>query len=234
MAGTANILFDLDGTLTDSGPGIMKAVQFAIRKCGGRADDLSALRHFVGPPLQASFLKEGFGRSELKDLVAAFREYYDSGGIFDNSVYDGVVPMLEELGDRGMKLFVATTKPLPVALRVLEHFGLRKYFTDVCGGSDDPVFGKKAAVIRRLLEKNGIADPGSCAMVGDAVQDITGAKENGMISVAVLYGYGEEADLMGAGPDLAARSPADIARLLAGRTQRPDDSTPLLPGTERL
>ena len=132
------ILFDLDGTLTDPGEGITNSVAYALRKYGIEVSDRSELYKFIGPPLKDSFMKYyGFDEDKAEEAIAYYREYFRDTGIFENRVYEGVEDMLRGLQANGKRIVLATSKPEEFAIRILEHFGLRKYFTVVAGASMD-------------------------------------------------------------------------------------------------
>ncbi len=209
------VLFDLDGTLTDSGEGIMNSVVYALKSYGVAVEDRSSLRAFIGPPLIDSFMKYyGFERSHAEEAVVRYREYFADRGLLENSVYPGVTELLETLQARGFSLMVATSKPEIYTLRILEHFGLIKYFDFVGGATMDEKRTKKADVIRYVLEENHLTNPEEIVMIGDREHDILGAKENGIQSIGVLYGYGDREELETAGADAIAETPGQIANLL--------------------
>ena len=208
-----NILFDLDGTLTDPGTGITNSVVYALKKFGIDVADRTSLYKFIGPPLKGSF-QEFFGFSdEQGDLaVRNYREYFRERGMLENEVYDGIPELLARLKEKGRTLIVATSKPEPFTLEILRHFRLLDYFDFVAGATMDETRNKKADIIRYALENCGITDPSSAVMVGDRKHDILGAKENGLDSVGVLFGYGDEEELKTAGATFIAETPLDILR----------------------
>ncbi|WP_316858349.1 HAD family hydrolase [uncultured Cohaesibacter sp.] len=193
-----SIFFDLDGTLTDPKTGIVGSVQYALNKLG--IDDIPEdLDWVIGPPLQESAAKLA-GDARKDELVAAYRERYSRDGLFENSVYNGIPDMLEELQKAGNALFVATSKPHPFANQILEHFDLSRYFVKVFGAELDGTRSNKAELLAHALDVSG-SDARSSIMVGDRKHDILGAKANGMKSVGVLWGYGGEDELREAGAD---------------------------------
>lgn len=210
-----NLFFDLDGTLTDSMPGITRAVQYALRHYGIEAEDLNALSPFVGPPLHESFKEYyQFSDKDAGEAVYVFREYYNEKGWMENAPYDGVEDMLKALKESGKKLYVATSKPDEMAKRVLSHFGLTEYFEFIGGANDDSTRVKKDDVIRYVMENCGLTDLESIVMVGDRKHDIEGAHKVGIKAVGVLYGYGDEKELKEAGADWIAGTPKDLTALL--------------------
>ena len=185
-----NIFFDLDGTLTDSMPGITRAVQYALKRYGIVEDDLEKLRPFVGPPLPESFKAYyQFSQEDADAAVYVFREYYN---------------------------YVATSKPEDMAKRVLGHFGLTEYFTFIGGANDDSSRVEKDDVIRYVMENCGLSDRDSIIMVGDRRHDIAGAHKAGLAAVGVLYGYGSEKELSDAGAEWIVGTAAELLSLLKG------------------
>ena len=203
------VLFDLDGTLTDSAEGIVNSVVYALERKGVPCVSKQELRRFVGPPLQASFRDHcGFSEEEAKDAVRVFREYFTEKGIYENAVYEGVPEMLLSLCKAGFKLAVATSKPEAFAKQILERFDLAKYFTVIAGASMDGT--DKPTVIRLALSRLNTEPSSRVLMVGDREHDILGAKEVGISSLGVLYGYGSKEELEEAGAAYIAASPSAI------------------------
>ena len=205
------ILFDLDGTLTDSGPGIMNGFAYAIQSMGGQVTDRDQLRKFVGPPLKDSFSGIlGYSPEDTEKAIRFYREYYDNmGGVFENIVYPGIEQLLSDLKSAGKKLIVATSKSSQTTNRVLEHFDLKKYF-DFVATADYKSRPHKPDVIRFVFEQCGITDRSHAVMVGDREYDISAANEAGIDSIGVLYGYGDEEELTSAGATYLAESASDI------------------------
>ncbi|MEQ8156707.1 MAG: HAD family hydrolase [Clostridiaceae bacterium] len=209
------ILFDLDGTLTDSAIGITNSVMYALNKYGIEVSDRSELYRFVGPPLSDSFENfYGFSREDAKEAVEYYREYYREKGIFENLVYDGCENLLKTLKDNDMTLAVATSKPEVFARQILEHFDMAKYFTYIAGSNLDGTRVKKGEVIRYALESCNIRDLSKTIMIGDREHDIIGAKEAGIDSIGVLFGYGDKDELVTAGADFIADRVSDIGQVL--------------------
>lgn len=207
------VLFDLDGTLTDPRVGITTSVQYALHHFGIEVENPDTLCKFIGPPLIDSFMEYyGFTEEEAKAAAAKYRERFSVTGIFENVPYPGVEEMLATLKSRGKTLCVATSKPEAFALRILEHFHLKEYFTFVGGSCMDGRRGKKGEVIAYVLGENHLTDLTRVVMVGDRLHDIHGAKENGLASIGVLYGYGDRPELEAAGADYVV---ADFLELLA-------------------
>ena len=194
-----HILFDLDGTIVRSDLGITKGVQKSLEHFG-IYEELDDLKKFVGPPMVESYTNfYGFSLEQYKEALDVFHDYYRTVGIFECELYDGIEEMLDSLS-KEYKLYLATSKPEREAKRVIEHFGLDKYFTFV-GGSDGDFNTKRAtktAVIEYVLETNKIMDRGFAIMVGDKSHDIVGASNAGLKSIGVLYGYGGLEEFEGA------------------------------------
>lgn len=206
------ILFDLDGTLTDSGEGIMNCVEYALEKFGLPIPSREELRIVVGPPLHDSMQKFGVPADRVDEAVAVFRSRYTPIGIFENYPYPGVQEMLAALKQQGHKLFVATSKPEVMAEKVLKHFGLDGYFDHICGALMDRSRNSKSDVIAYLLEQNGRAD--NMIMVGDTHYDVLGAAAHGIKTIGVSWGYGEPADMEAAGAIAIAHSCEELLELL--------------------
>ena len=205
------ILFDLDGTLTDSGPGITNSVAYALKKWNIEEKDINVLRKFVGPPLDASFAKYyGFSKEKCVQAIQYYREYYLTKGIYENQVYDGMEELLKWLRDTGRRAIVATSKPVPSAIHVLEYFHMDSYFDIIAGATMDGSRVEKSDVIRYALDRAGIRDLSGVVMVGDRENDIQGAKANGLDSIGVLYGYGSREELEEAGAMQIAETVEDL------------------------
>lgn len=196
------ILFDLDGTLTESGEGIMKSVQYALEKMGRPEPDLQKLRVFVGPPLPEQFMRySGMSRGEAAKAVSYYRERYSAVGIFENRPYPGIPEMLETLKENGFLLAVASSKPEKFVLQVLEYFHMDSYFDEMTGSEMDGRRSKKADVIEEALCRLGMGEKkDQVMMVGDKEHDVIGAGEAGIPCVAVAYGYGTAQELEAAKP----------------------------------
>lgn len=212
---TKYILFDLDGTLTDPEEGITKSLQYALKHMGVEVEDLSTLRRHIGPPLKEGLMEYwGLDEGKTEEAIQWYREYFSKKGMYQNIVYPGVEKVLEALVAEGKTLILATSKAEKYAVLIMEHFGLHKYFTDMCGASLDGIRGKKGDVIRYALEKNQITNKDEVVMVGDRLHDIAGAKENGIKSVGVLYGFGDREELELAGADKIAEDMDELEHVL--------------------
>jgi len=193
-----SILFDLDGTLTDSGEGIMNCAVFALAHFGIPAPTEAELRTFVGPPLTETFARFGVPKDRLEEAVRVYRSRYLPIGKFENHPYPGIRELLEKLKNDGHTLFVATSKPENTSIEILEHFGMARYFEKICGASTDFSRNSKEAVIAYLLDSCGARD--NAVMVGDTAYDVIGAKAHGIPTIGVSWGYGlvEDMEIAGA------------------------------------
>lgn len=191
-----SILFDLDGTLTDSGPGITRSAHNALVKMGIDAPEPKDLGFFVGPPLAQTFAQFGMSPEEVDKAIAIFRQRYTTIGKFENIPYDGIRELLQKLKSDGYRLFVATSKPEPVAVEIMEHFDLAEYFEVICGASLDHSRETKEAVIEYLLTQDSI---GKAVMIGDTHFDVLGAKEHGIPCIGVTWGFGNKTSMIEAG-----------------------------------
>jgi len=208
------ILFDLDGTLTDPMEGITKSLQYALQSFGITVKNREELKPFIGPPLRDTFRKCGIAERDIEPVVAKYREYFGVTGLFENTLYDGIDGLLSGLHDSGKTLILATSKAAVYAERILEHFDIAKYFRFVSGCEMDGRRSKKSEVIGYALLQCGIADARQAVMIGDREHDIIGAKECGMDSVGVLYGYGSREELTRAGVDRIVKDVAELTALL--------------------
>ena len=208
------ILFDLDGTLTDSGLGITKAVQYALGQMGYEVSPRESLFTFIGPPLHKSFAKYyGMDEATAVEAVRQFRVYYNQmGGILENEVYTGVRELLRDLKKAGKRLVIATSKPQTAAELVMHHFGLDEYVPEIIGGTDD-TRNTKGKVIAYALREFGV-DPETAVMVGDREHDIQGAAENGIPAIGITWGYGDRAELEGAGAKAVFDTPEETVQYI--------------------
>ena len=194
------ILFDLDGTLTDSREGITKSVQYALDKVGIHEPDLTSLEHFIGPPLYDEFMRcYGFSPEVSKTAVAAYRERYNDIGWKENLLFDGIPAVLKALGDAGRKLGVASSKPKVFVERILDLFDIAQYFDEVSGATLDGRISTKAQVLDCALRGLGVTDKAQAVLVGDRMHDVEGAKAHGIDCVGVTFGFGGRQELAEAG-----------------------------------
>lgn len=209
------ILFDLDGTLTDSSPGIINSIIYALDKYGISLEDTAVLRKFLGPPLHESFKAFcGFDENKAMEAVGFYREYFSTKGIFENEVYEGIASLLQSLSERGKRLILATSKPQLFTDKIMEHFDLTQYFECIVGSNMDGTRSKKAEVIEYALQKCQITDKTKVVMVGDRMHDIIGAKAVGIDSVGVEYGYGDYDELNDAGANYIVKTVDELKRYL--------------------
>lgn len=203
--------FDLDGTLTNSAPGITRSVQYALRKFGIEPPPEEELTVFVGPPLVQSFSKY-FGMDEAQSLKAVeyYREYYRAKGMLENEVYDGIYELLGALNEQGTVCVLATCKPHEFAEKILAHFGLDKYFAFVSGPEMDGTRGEKHEVIEYAMERLSITDTERLLMVGDRRDDVLGALRHGIDCAGVLWGFGSREELTDAGARYLCDTPMEL------------------------
>lgn len=206
------ILFDLDGTLTDSGEGILNCAELALRHFGLPVPDRETMRVFVGPPLHETFLKFGVPEDKVEEAVTVFRSRYTTVGKFENTPYPGVHDLLHSLTAQGHTLLIATSKPENMAVEILEKFELSKYFRRICGATLDRSRISKEDVIAYLLAENGAAE--NLTMVGDTAFDVIGAAAHGIPTIGVSWGYGSVEDIKNAGAIAIADSMDELLTLL--------------------
>ncbi len=212
----AYILFDLDGTLTDSAEGITKSVLHALNKFGIRETDREKLTTFVGPPLTDSFMRYyGVSREDASGpLTEYYREYFSDRGWKENRVYEGIPEALKALKNGGKHLILATSKPEFFARKIMEHFDLTQYF-DIIGGSTlDGKLSRKGEVIEYVIRQVGEEHTGEMVMVGDREYDVIGAKEHSLPCIGVLYGYGSREELEAAGADMICGTVEELPRYI--------------------
>ncbi len=194
-------LFDLDGTLVDTGPGIHRSVRYALGFFGFPDEPDHRLRRFVGPPLDESFrVFYGLDRPQSFAAVEKFREVYRTQGVFQSPLYPGMDTLLRRLSAQAT-LCLATSKPLVFAQQILTLRGIRDCFTHTVGANLDGTMTDKAQVIGAVLRRLGDPDPQDVVMVGDRRHDILGAQAHHLETVGVTYGYAEPGELTAAGAD---------------------------------
>lgn len=214
-----NILFDLDGTLTDPAEGITGGFIYALDKYGIHVEKRSDLYKVIGPPLMYSFINFfGFDEKRASEACLYYREYYSERGKYENKVYDGIEECLQRLSQSGKKLIVATSKPEFFARDILEHFGIAKYFYYIAGSTTDGQRTTKYDVVKYAVEVCGIKDISSTIMVGDRKYDAEGARQAGIDTIGVLYGYGDRSELEEAGVICIAETPHQLGEILLGHT----------------
>ncbi len=206
------ILFDLDGTLTDSGEGIINCAQYAFQQMGYPVPPREEMRVFVGPPLWDTFERFGIPKERTDEAVQIFRSRYVPIGKFENTPYPGIRELLEALGAEGNLLYVATSKPETTAVEVLEHFDLARYFDRICGADLEKKRNSKDAVIAYLLNMTG--SDAEMVMVGDTEYDVLGAAAHGIPTIGVSWGYGDVAAMEKAGAKAIVNSTEELLEML--------------------
>jgi len=200
MSGYENILFDLDGTVTESAPGIFHSIRYAMDRMGYRLPDDLDMNVFIGPPLNVSFRNVlGFSEADADRALSLYREYYGDRGLLECRVYPGVPELLARLGAEGRTVALATAKPEIFSRRILDHFGLTGRFSFIGGASLDASRRHKDAVISYTMANLPGASAANTVMIGDRDQDVIGARKNGIGCIGVLYGYGTAEELTRAG-----------------------------------
>ncbi|HEM4887857.1 TPA: HAD family hydrolase [Streptococcus suis] len=208
------ILFDLDGTLTDSGQGILNSVAYALEKMGIEEPDTANLNRFIGPPLYESFSRfYQLNPEDTQSAVDTFRVYFKEKGMFENQLYPGIIPLLEELRTAGKTLVIATSKPEIFAKQILEHFGIAHYFDIIAGASLDSSRISKADVIGYAINQLE-AFPKHAVMIGDREHDIEGARMHQLPAIGVLYGYGNKQEFEKDGATMIVETVQDLKRVL--------------------
>ena len=206
------ILFDLDGTLTDSGEGIINCATLALKHFGLPVPDMQTMRQFVGPPLHDTFVKFGVPADKTDEAIAVFRSRYIPIGKFENKPYPGIHELLEQLKADGHTLYIATSKPEVMAIEITKHFELSQYFDMICGATLDESRVEKEQVIAYLLEQTG--DAANAIMVGDTAFDVLGAAKHNIPTIGVAWGYGQVCDMQAAGAKAIAYSMEELYELL--------------------
>jgi phosphoglycolate phosphatase len=211
----SNIIFDLDGTLTDPKEGITRCIQYALGRFNMVIPPWEQLTWCIGPPLKASFerLLNTSDQAMLDLALTHYRKRFSEKGLFENALYPGVVSALNELRTAGFKLFLATSKPRVFARRILDHFKITPYFHMVYGSELDGRLSDKGVLIAHIIEQEEL-DPTATVMVGDRIYDIEGGKEHNVMTAAVAYGYGTRDEINTANPDVVFESITDLTQAL--------------------
>ncbi len=215
MSDLRTAFFDLDGTLTDPKPGICGSVQYALTQLGLPAPSQDELEWVIGPPMIES-LRRLAGPDRADEGLRFYRQRYGETGLYENRVYDGIPELLARLTEEGWRLYVATSKARPYALRILDHFGLARFFSQTFGSGLDGSLQHKDELLAHALTETGAA-PASAIMIGDRKYDVLGAKANGLPTIGVAWGYGSRAELEEAGAVAIAAAPQDVPGALAAR-----------------
>jgi phosphoglycolate phosphatase len=205
----STLFFDLDGTLSDPKPGITGSIQYALAKLDRPVPSPDELAWCIGPPLRESFVILLGGDSLADRAVALYRERFGDVGLFENSAYPGIEPVLAGLREQHFRMFVATSKPHVFARRIIDHFRLTGYFEQVFGSELDGTRVHKADLLAYALQQTG-ASAARALMIGDRSHDVLGAKANGINAIGVTYGYGTPDELIEAGALHLCASPREI------------------------
>ena len=208
------VLFDLDGTLIDSSPGIRRCVDESLAHHGFPAITDEQFSLFIGPPLTTGFGFVVSDESLIESLITVYREHYGAGGMFEYSMYDGIPELLTRLNDAGFRLAVATSKRTAFARPVIDHAGIGSQFELVVGSERDGAGAEKPVVIRSVLEQLTINDPSTVVMIGDREHDGHGAVALGTHFIGVLWGFGSHDELQAAGARELVAHPSEIESLL--------------------
>jgi phosphoglycolate phosphatase len=213
--GQMNLLFDLDGTLIDSRAGIILAMRFALQQIGRTAPADAVLERFIGPPTQDTFnaLVGADDVGLVAEAIRLYRVQYSERGLFDATVYPGIVPPLSAFQSRGWHLYVATSKPVVFAARIAEHFGLTRYFRGIFGSEFDGTRSDKTELLHYIVLTERL-EPTRTVMIGDREHDIRGARANSLYSIGALWGCGTRDELVAAGADALCDAPANLPREL--------------------
>lgn len=213
-----NLLFDLDGTLTDPFPGITRCIAYALERIGVPAPPADQLRWCIGPPLKHSLarLLESDDAARLEEALILYRERFGTLGLFENKVYDGIPDVLEALNEAGHALYVATSKPAVFARRIVAHFGLQRYFKATHGSKLDGTRADKTRLIAHIVQEEAL-DAARSVMIGDRAYDMIGAGANGLSRCGVLWGYGSRGELEGAGAQTVVATPAELMAVVSRR-----------------
>lgn len=206
------ILFDLDGTITDSGEGIINCASLALSHFGLPVPDRETMRQFVGPPLRDTFIKFGVPADKAEEAITVYRSRYLPIGKYENEPYAGIRELLERLQAEGHRLYVATSKPETTATDILIRFDLARYFDRICGATMDGSRDEKSQVIAYLLDQTKGAD--NAIMVGDTAFDVLGAAAHGIPTIGVSWGYGDVKDMESAGAKAIAHTMDELYTLL--------------------
>lgn len=209
-----HIIFDLDGTIVMSHPGIINSLKYALTKLNLKTPPDEELYSRIGPPLTDSFRDLGVPEGGEDNAIKIYREYYSEKGLFECKIYDGIPNQLKLLKNAGKTILLATSKPKAFAERILKHYDLIDYFSFIAGSNFDQTMTDKAELIRHTLKSVGGVPGRNAIIIGDRKHDINGAKQTGIASAGVLYGYGTEEELTEYGADIIVPRPEDIYPLI--------------------
>lgn len=213
------VLFDLDGTLTDAAPGIVNGIRLVLDHFGIEQPDENTMRTYLGPPLAVTWREHyDFTDEQVTEGLRVYREYYHDVGMFENEVFDGIPELLQQLVDAGITLATATSKPDYSATRIIEHFGLADHFAFIGAANLEGTRDSKALVIEHTLAQlQAHAQTHRILMVGDRHHDVHGAREHGIDTIGVLWGYGDADELTQAGAITLVERPQDLGERLLNR-----------------
>jgi phosphoglycolate phosphatase len=215
------VFFDLDGTLTDSAPGITRCLAHAFERIGAPVPAEAELRACIGPPLDHTFRRflDPHDDALVQRAIDFYRERFRTRGMYENAVYAGIPENLARLRAAGRRMFVVTAKPVLFAREIVRHFALGEFFEAVHGPAEDGVLHDKGVLIAHVLRSERL-DPRAVAMVGDRSHDVLGARACGVAAVGALWGYGSRAELSEAGAHALAAEPAELTSALAAAGAR--------------
>jgi len=222
LANITNILFDLDGTLTDPRKGITRCIQYALKRSGMAVPPSEQLIWCIGPPLKNAFSNLMDTRDDiiLERAVRYYRERFAEKGIFENSLYTGVVTSLGKLRSVGYRLYLSTSKPKVFATQILDHFNLTPFFHTVYGSELEGRWSEKGELIAYIIDQENLHREATL-MVGDRIHDIDGGKENGVMTAAVSYGFGTRDEIVASGPDIVFESIEELTtKMLSVRLEQ--------------
>lgn len=225
------VIFDFDGTLCETAPGVVKSARYALEAFGYSVpEDDKELEFFIGPPLLVTFQERyGADAQTALELVKKYRERYTNQGVYESDLYDGIDGLLASLKKDGLKIGIASSKPQKYIEMLLERFNVMKYFDSVCGVSFTADCESKASIISRCMAALG-AQSEEVFMVGDKRYDIDGAKANGILSVGAMWGYGTKFEFIEAGADFIAEKPGDVESIALGYFEQTEESTGIFSG----
>ncbi len=210
------VIFDFDGTVVDTGEGIFKSLEYALKEKGREIPDLSDMRKFIGPPIHYSFTHYyGVSDDEVGEFIRLYRQRYKEKGIYECEPYSGIKELLIALGEKGIKVGVASSKPQHLIYSVSDHLGITELFDAIVGVQvDDSTHATKTFLVLEAMEKLGVRDKSKVLMVGDRLYDIDGAKGAEVSSCGVLWGYGNAEEFREHGADYIIAAPEEILGLL--------------------
>lgn len=216
MAQYNYVIFDFDGTVADTGEGILKSLQYSFEQMGRKVPDMSDLKRFIGPPVYYSYTHfYGVSEDEVEAYIRKYRERYKEKGIYECRVYDGMKELLCELKSRGVKLGIASSKPEHLIYSVADYLGVTDMFDVIVGvKSDNSRHSTKKDIILEAVEKLGATEKEKVLMVGDRCFDIDGAAAAGVKSCGALWGYGDKEEFLEHNADMIAEKPLDVLNFI--------------------